>query len=448
MMLWKIATVLLIMFVLNVLCFSAFAQTPTPTTPVPQAATDVTAPPAKIDVSPVARDDEIASRLLKILEATEWFERPSVQVRDGVVFLKGTALNDEYKTWASNLVRNTQDAVAVVNKMEIQQSSIWNFKPMFQGLKEMWRSSLEQFPFIVLSAIVLLITLVLAKVSFRYSNKLFGKKVAVPLLRDLIARAIAVVVFILGIYTVMRVSGTTQLALTILGGTGLFGLVLGIAFRDITENFLASIFLSMQRPFQVGDLIEIVDILGRVERLTVRTTVLVTLDGNYVQIPNATVYKNTIRNFTNNPKRRDELMIEIPHDKSIEQAQTVALETLTKHPAILQQPAPLVLVNRITTNTVELKLLYWLDCLRNNLLTTRSAILRIVANDFAEKRLLLGTAVASNSGNDHRPKRPNRLFWTRAEGFANSETETDCLEKQTSDARAVETGPNLLNGKN
>jgi small conductance mechanosensitive channel len=428
---------------------SSYSQNPAPATPATPATTsEIPAPPPKVDIEPVARDEQIAARLLKILQATEWFENPEVNVRDGVVFLTGTALNDEYKTWATNLVRNTQDTVAVVNKIEVQQSSAWNFKPMFQSLREMWRSLLEQFPFIVLSFIILLLTLFIAGFSQQASNRLLAKRVQLPLLRELISRAVAAAIFVIGIYTVMRVSGTTQLALTILGGTGLFGLVLGIAFRDITENFLASIFLSMQRPFQIGDLVEIVGIIGHVERLTVRTTILVTTDGNYVQIPNATVYKSTIRNFTNNPKRRDELLIEIPNTRSIEQAQEVALKILNQHPAIIHQPAPWILANKTTPSTVELKILYWMDCVKHNILTTRSAILRLITEEFAARQLLPGlpepSASEQRESKQRRQQRP--LYFTRAEGSAGNASEAESLESQIREARPVEQGTNLLNG--
>ena len=81
------------------------------------------------------------------------------------------------------------------------------------------------------------------------------------------------------------------------GGTGLIGLAVGIAFRDITENFLASILLSMQRPFETGDMVEITGVTGLVQQRNVRTTILMTLDGNLVQVPNASVCKNSFRNF-------------------------------------------------------------------------------------------------------------------------------------------------------
>ena len=115
------------------------------------------------------------------------------------------------------------------------------------------------------------------------------------LLRNVMARGTGVLVFLFGVYIILRVSGLTQLALTVVGGTGLIGLAVGIAFRDITENFLASVFLSLQRPFATGDLIEVTSVTGYVQQLNVRTTILMTLDGNLVQIPNATVYKSNLR---------------------------------------------------------------------------------------------------------------------------------------------------------
>ena len=60
----------------------------------------------------------------------------------------------------------------------------------------------------------------------------------------------------------------------------------------------------MQQPFRVGDLIKIEDVLGYVQRLTTRTTVIATVDGNEVQIPNATIYKSVIRNFSTIPNCR------------------------------------------------------------------------------------------------------------------------------------------------
>lgn len=95
--------------------------------PTPPSAGKDEAPvaPGKVDVQPLAQDEEIRKRLLAVLDATGWFVEPQVKVEDGVVFLGGRMETDKLKTWAGNLARNTQDVVAVVNQIEVREPSVW-----------------------------------------------------------------------------------------------------------------------------------------------------------------------------------------------------------------------------------------------------------------------------------------------------------------------------------
>ena len=128
----------------------------------------------------------------------------------------------------------------------------------------------------------------------------------------------------------------SKMALTIISGTGLIGIILGIAFRDLAENFLASILLSLQNPFHTHDLIDLVNpttgftITGYVERLTLRVTILLSLDGNHVQIPNATVYKSNIINHSSNPNHRETFLVNIGSNCSTSKAVDSALKFLWK----------------------------------------------------------------------------------------------------------------------
>lgn len=294
--------------------------------------------PDKVDIQPTARDDEISKRLQDILEATGWFISPEVVVREGVVFLSGQAKNGEYQKWAGDLARNTQDVVAVVNQMELTQPSIWDLQPAFEELNNMWRGLIRSLPLVLFSLLVLLLTIMLTRLSTRLVRNFFRKKVSNLLLLNVVGYTAGGITLLTGIFVVLQIAGLTNVAATVLGGTGLFGLILGIAFRNITENFLASIFLSIQNPFRAGDLVEIDNILGFVEALNTRVTILMTLDGNHVQIPNATVYKSNIHNYTSNPNRRADFLIGIGYEDSISKAQDIELKVLQNHPAILKDP--------------------------------------------------------------------------------------------------------------
>jgi xylulose-5-phosphate/fructose-6-phosphate phosphoketolase len=217
-----------------------------------------------------------------------------------------------------------------------------------------------------------------AVLATRGVRALLRQRVRTKLLQNVIARAAGGFVVLCGVYLILRVSGLTQLALTLVGGTGLIGLVLGIAFRDITENFLSSIFLSIQRPFETGDLVEISGVTGYVQQLNMRTTILMTLDGNLAQIPNASVYKSILSNFTTNANRREDFVVGIGYDDAINEAQEIARKVLADHPAVLNDPEPSVLADSLGSATVNLRVYFWLNGREHSWLKVRSSVIRLV----------------------------------------------------------------------
>lgn len=346
-------------------------------------------PPGKVEVQPVARDDEIRQRITDILQASGWFNQPEVTVQEGIVFLKGTTENDQSRQWAGELGKNTEGVVAVVNQIEVVPTKVWDFDPTFQVLDDLVRGFVRLLPLIVVAMVVIAISWIFARLTVHLMRRRLMDRSLSPLLREVMSRAGGILVMLAGLYLVLRIAGLTQLAFTVVGGTGLVGLALGIAFRDITENFLASLFLSLQQPFREGDLVEVASVTGYVQRLTSRTTVLTTLDGNQVQVPNSTVFKSTLRNFTSNPNRRDDFIVGIGYDDAISFAQEVALKVLADHPAILKEPEPLVLVDNLGPSTVNLRVYFWLDGEQHSWVKVKSSVIRLVKRAFQDAEISL-----------------------------------------------------------
>jgi small conductance mechanosensitive channel len=361
---------------------SVLAQDGLIETPMPSENETPLEAPEDVSIEPVARDEEIRERLKSILEATGWFVNPEVEVQEGVVFLRGQTKTEDYKIWAGSLARNTQDVVAVVNQLNLIEPSIWNFQPALTSLRGLWSSLLRSIPIIGFSVLVLIITWIITRLSISAARGYFRRRISSPLLINVSAFTVGIFVFLVGFYVVLRVAGLTTMAMTVVGGTGLIGLILGIAFRDITENFLASIFLSVQTPFRTGDLVEIVSVLGFVQALTTRVTILMTTDGNHVQIPNATVYKSNIVNYTSNPNRRVDFIIGIGYQDKISDAQKVALKVLEEHPAVLKDPEPWVLVDNLGSATVNLRVYFWVDGSQHSWLKVKSSVIRLVKRAF------------------------------------------------------------------
>jgi small conductance mechanosensitive channel len=435
--------------------------TPTPSgneTPIPA--------PNQVNIKPSARDEEIRTRLKSILQATGWFNNPQVKVQEGVVFLKGQTDSTEYKQWAGNLARNTQDVVAVVNQIELTQPAIWDFRPALTGLRTLWQNFKRSIPLLGFSLLVLIITWIITRLSIFATRVSLRRRITSPLLRNVLSYAVGTIVFLLGLYLVLQVAGLTNVALTVVGGTGLIGLVVGIAFRDITENFLASIFLSIQNPFRSGDLVEIVGVTGYVQAMTTRATSLMTLDGTLVQIPNATVYKNNIYNYSSNPNRRVDFQVGIGYDNAIPKVQAIALQVLNEHPAVLKDPEPWVLVDSLSSATVNLCIYFWLDGSQHSWLKVKSSVIRLVKRAFQMEGISMpdearevvfpkGVPIRQVETTDHqqtihsaqKPATPLEVeepasVSTDAEGDLNSEA--GVIQDQASHAWKPDQGENLL----
>lgn len=461
--------------VLCAACLSAFAAvaqpqaSPTgePRSAAGQQREQLSAAPAMVDVRPVARDEEIRARLQSVLVATGWFIEPQVRVDQGIVFLNGRTATEELKKWAGDLARNTQDVVAVANRMVVPEPSVWDLGPAWSGLATLWRDFIRSLPFLMVGMSILALSAVAGVMASRAAKAFMRQRIEARLLRTVVAGAIGALVFLIGTYIVLRVSGLTQLALTVVGGTGLIGLAVGIAFRDITENFLASIFLSMQRPFETGDLVEIAGVTGYVQQLNVRTTIVMALDGNLVQIPNATVYKSTLRNFTTNANRREDFVVGIGYDDSITDAQEIARAVLAEHPAVLDDPEPSVLVDSLGSSTVNLRVYFWLNGCEHSWLKVRSSVIRLVKRAFQANGIsmpdearelvfpqgipvtMLDPQPAAGESAGSAPARPPRVpqderdeVSTKAEAGLYSEAAV--IEDQARQAQQLKVGDNLL----
>jgi small conductance mechanosensitive channel len=449
-------------------CLAMFTKPALAQGPIPTPEGDERPPeaPERVDIEPTAQDEEIEERLVSILEATGWFVNPGVEVREGVVFMTGRTESEEYKDWAENLAGNTQDVAAVVNQIEIIQPSVWDIEPAINGLSELWRGLLRAIPLIVFSLLILVVTLFAARYSVAAARASLKNRLPSPLLLRSTARAVGLIVFLMGLYVIFQVAGLTSVALTIMGGTGLLGLVLGIAFQDITENFLASFLLSIQSPFKTGDLVDIGGHTGFVQALTTRVTVLMTQDGNHVQIPNGTVYKSTIQNFTSNPNRRLDFTVGIGFEDSISEAQEVALWVLEQHPAVLTTPEPWVLVENLGSATVNLRVYFWMDGHKHSWLKVKSSVIRLVKRAFLKEGISMpdearemlfpeGIQVhmieAKENGQEVTPMPRTKPQTAEESGSVSTDAEDGLssdageIEEQARRSRTPEEGENLLN---
>lgn len=336
------------------------------------------------------KDSAIKERLEKIFKATEWYPNLQIEVSEGLVILKGQVENQEKKDWALKIIDKTEGVVAVIDKLDNLFSSNTVFKPAQNEVSKMYSRSYKMLPYIA-SAIVLLVIFILLAYFFRKGAQLYlTKNKNNPLLVKSIANIIGIIFLILGVYFALKTSGLSDLAVTMLGGTGMLGIGLGLALKNTFENYTSSIMISLKELIRLGELVNINGFEGIVQSVTTRGTTLMDYDGNNIIIPNSTVFNSPIKNLTRNPKMRASFLVGIGYDDDINKARTIIIKTLKKmQPVVLNDPEWIVAVDNLGSATVNLNIYFWFDAINISLIKIKSLVIQNVKEALVEGNISL-----------------------------------------------------------
>jgi small conductance mechanosensitive channel len=170
--------------------------------------------------------------------------------------------------------------------------------------------------------------------------------------------AVRYTVLIIGLVSALDSVGVNTGAL--LASLGIVGVTIGFAARDSLSNFISGIIIFIDRPFVIGDLVEIEDKYGRVSEITLRSTRVVTSDGRMLAVPNTEVVNKTVASYTNFPNLRLDIPVTIAVDEDIEKTRGILLALVDGDPEYLNEPAPRVIVTALNDYNVALELQAWL----------------------------------------------------------------------------------------
>ena len=129
-------------------------------------------------------------------------------------------------------------------------------------------------------------------------------------------------IFGLGVIAALGAAGVKTTAL--LGSLGVAGLTIGFALRDTLSNIISGILVFMDRPFTIDDLVEIDGNYGRVDRITLRTTRIVTNDGKMLAVPNAEIMNKTVASYTNFPHLRLEIAVTVAVTENLDRTRMIS----------------------------------------------------------------------------------------------------------------------------
>ena len=146
----------------------------------------------------------------------------------------------------------------------------------------------------------------------------------------------------------------------VLASLGIAGLTIGFAARDSLSNIISGILIFLDRPFVIGDIVEIEGFYGRVEKITLRSTRIITSDGKMLAVPNTEIINKTVASYTNFPNLRLDIQATVGVNEDIEKTRQILFNLLKNKPEFLEEPAPRVVVTALNDYNVAIELQVWL----------------------------------------------------------------------------------------
>ncbi|HEX5132880.1 MAG TPA: mechanosensitive ion channel family protein [Candidatus Krumholzibacteria bacterium] len=177
------------------------------------------------------------------------------------------------------------------------------------------------------------------------------------LLRRMVVQGASNAVFLIGVLLALG-----QLGINVgpmVAGLGVAGFIVGFALQDTLANFAAGMMILLYRPYDVGDVVEVTGALGKVERMSLVSTNVVTFDNQMIVVPNSKIWGDVIKNVTHQSLRRVDMVFGISYADDIPKAETVLMDILRAHDKVLQDPAPVVKVNRLNDSSVDFVVRPW-----------------------------------------------------------------------------------------
>lgn len=412
--------------------------------------------PQPVEVIVPVPDESIQKRIEGVFSQVTEFKRIEVGVQSGVVTLSGEVTNSRVRDEALALARRTQGVVLTLDRIDEATEVATQLTPAIAKMKDLGKTFANKLPLIVIAILVVGTFALLG--NFLYRRKTWFSRLRLSSLAENLARRLVrVVVIALGFVLALEILDATAIVGAVLGAAGIVGIALGFAFKNILENYLAGILLSTRNPFDLGDVIEIKGNTGKVSMLTSRDTLLVTLDGNHLRIPNSIIINSELLNFTREPIRRFEFMVGVSVDLDLSEARRIGLAALARNPGVLAEPKPAARVESLGDSAVNVKFLAWLDQSRHDFYKTRSESIRMVKEAFDEEgiempepiyRVRLRNAGASiDTGIPKTPEKHTSRPTTEAVAVSEEDVLADrTIDKQIADDQRQSKEENLLTG--
>jgi len=220
--------------------------------------------------------------------------------------------------------------------------------------------AIQTLPNLVVAIILLVGFVILARYVRRWLYRLLGRVSEYRAVNRLLSTGAFAVLVGLGIMVALTVLNLGTAVASLLGAAGILGLAIGFAAQNTVENLIAGIMISVRRPIREGDLVETGDVYGVVQEINLRSTVISTITGQLVYVPNGEVFRAKLVNYTKPGQRRIDIVCGVSYADDLEKAKRVAVEAIEALPNRVEGRGVDLYYNEFGGSSINFLLTFWI----------------------------------------------------------------------------------------
>lgn len=232
---------------------------------------------------------------------------------------------------------------------------------IWDKLEGWYTSFIVMAPNILVAIVAFIASVFIARgVKYAFEKWIFGKWENTEL-KSIFGKILKIVVICLGFLFALSLVNLDKTVTSVLAGVGVIGLALGFAFQDIAANFISGIFMASNKPFEIGDSIEVAGVSGIVMEIKLRTTEIRTFAGNDVIVPNQTIFQNAITNYTSSPSRRIDLAVGVSYSDNLQKVKEVTMEVIKNMEGVMSSKDVQIFYTEFGGSSINFDVRFWIN---------------------------------------------------------------------------------------
>lgn len=250
--------------------------------------------------------------------------------------------------------------------------------PLQEKLHSMGVGFVKALPLILIALVVLVVTWLLTRLASRLLRASLSKSGLRTSLKELFDTLLKVAIWIFGILVAITIVFPSLTPGKLVAAIGLGSVAVGLAFKDIFENFFAGILIMLREPMRIGDYIECEGVEGKVEKISLRESYIRKTDDQLVLVPNSHLFNNPVFIRTDRDSRRFDLVVGVAYGENVDKARQVIHDAIAGLEMVHGERGIDVFARAFNSSSVDFTVRWWWDSKPRDLHESRDKVIAAI----------------------------------------------------------------------